>query len=470
MEQITNYPRNLAFNLRKLSGSIIKQKIILSSDKSSYGPNERIQINFPLGRAIDLRSIVLTARCQAATGNHHSRGGLISLIENLQISVNSRIIQSTQAYNYIFHTLADVSGYYSQEQSTKRIYEHFDPSIMHTNVDGVATPVITNACTTTTGQEDYYFCVNNWLGFFASSCSTLNLNDLGALQLIITLAPNSVMWLGAPSGGANSTTLGNYTVSDVNLTMDTITFQNSLYYDLVKSQLEAGGLNVAYHDYLVSTANNFTKSSTANLTHIAQFSTNNLDLVMATFRPSNYNTAGALLLGSATISDTLADNRGSSNVYSKVLSDLEANEGNHGPFNQSRYFQRAGGGIKSSQWFIQSQPMSVNSSPIQIYNSTLCALDFANLDIASGGAHQGAMTTGFYNKYMFVDCLSLENLSGDNNNWYGAGLSGNGGIISVQYNASFSGASAEPTVIPYIIARITKLLNIKAARNIDIME
>ena len=93
----------------------------------------------------------------------------------------------------------------------------------------------------------------------------------------------------------------------------------------------------------------------------------------------------------------------------------------------------------------------------------------ANLDIASGGLHAGALTTGFYNKNYFVDILSLENLSGDNNNWV-SGLGGNGGIIQVQYNATFSGASSESTIFPYLIGKVSKIMNIKIGRNIDIME
>ena len=462
MEQISGFPKNLAYNLKRLQGSIIKQKIILNSDRSSYGPNDRCMFNFPIGRMIDSRSIVLTSKCTAGTGNHFARGGLNSLIENLQITANSRVIQSTQAYNYIWNCLADVSGYFSYEQAPKRIYENFDPSITHTNVDGVGAPATTNACTANTGTDEYYFCVNNWLGFLNSSAPSWDTNNLGQVQMIITFAPNSVMWLGQVASAGAIATVANYTIADVALTMDTITFTNSLYYDLIKSQLEGGGLNIAYNDYLLSTGSSFTKSSTATLTHTAQFSTNSLDVVIATFRPTTFNTAAALILGSQSANATVL-------TYPEVIANPLSNEGTHGGFNNSVYFQRAGGGIKSSSWYINSQPFTVNSSPIQIFNNTLQALDYANLDIASGGLHAGAITTGFYNKNYFVDILSLENLSGDNNNWV-SGLGGNGGIIQVQYNATFSNASSESTVFPYLIARVSKIMNVKIGRNIDIME
>jgi len=467
MEQISGFPKNLAYNLKRLQGAIIKQKIVIQSDKSEYKPNERIMINFPIGRMIDSRSIVATAKCKAGTGNHFPRGGLNSLIENLQITANSRVIQSTQAYNYIWNAVADVSGYFSPEQAGKRLYENFDPSIAHTNVNGVASPVITNNAAVYTGNDEQYFCINSWLGFLNSSAPTWDTNNFGQLQLILTLSSSSALWTGAVGAGT-AVAASDYTVSDFNLSMDTITFTNSLYYDLVKSQLEGGGLNIAYNDYLYSIGRLETKS-TSLFTHTAQFSTNSLDAVIGTFRHENYNTIGPLLIGDATYSATLASITGATKTSYDVLSDIINREGNHGLYNNSVYFQRCGGGIDSSSWYINSQPLTNNSSAIQIFNNTLQALDYSNQDIASGGFHQGALTAGFYNKNYFVDILSLENLSGDNNNWV-SGLGGNGGIIQVQYNFKFTGASVESKVFPVIIAKVSKIMNVKIGRNIDIME
>jgi hypothetical protein len=417
---------------------------------------------------IDNRSIVATAKCRAGTGNHFPRGGLNSLIENLQININSRVIQCSQSYNYIWNCLADASGYFSPEQHGKRLYENFDPSLADTNVNGVNAPAITNNSIVNTGNEEYYFCINSWLGFFSSSAPTFNTNDIGQLQLIITLAPNTALWCGATTTAGSAVAAADYTISEFNLSMDTITFTNSLYYDLIKERLEGEGLNVAYNDYLISVGRLETKS-TSQFTHTAQFSTNSLDMVIGTFRHENYNTMGPLLIANATYSTTLATITGSSKTFPEVLANPLTNEDSHGGFNNSVYFQRCGGGIDRSSWYINSQPMTNNSTPVQIFNNTLKSLDYANLDIASGGFHAGVLTSGFYNKNYFIDCLSLENLSGDNNNWV-SGLGGNGGIIQVQYNFKFTGASVETKVFPVIIAKVSKIMNIKIGRNIDIME
>jgi hypothetical protein len=468
MEQISGFPKNLAYNLKRLQGSIIKQKITLNSDKNSYVANERVMFNFPIGRMIDSRSIVATAKCTINTaGNHFPRGGLNSLIENLQITANSRVIQSTQNYNFIWNSLADVSGYFSPEQSSKRLYENFDPSITHTNVQGEGVPAITATSVLNTGTDVYYFCINSWLGFLSSSAPTWDTNNFGQIQLILTLAPDSCLWLGCLSSANTIATAGTYKVEDFTLTMDTITFTNSLYYDLVKSQLEAGGLNIAYNDYLVSTGSVVAKSS-SGITHVAQFSTNSLDAVYATFRPEKYQTPSVLLLGAA-ISDlaTRANERGVDKTFAQVIADPVANEGNYGGFNNSLYYQRDGGGVEFSSFYINSQPFTINSTPIQIFNNLLQCQDYANLDIASGGIHQGALSTGFFHRNYFLDALSLENLSGDNNNWV-SGLGGNGGVIQIQYNARFK--TLTNNVIPVIIGKISKIMNVKIGRNIDIME
>ena len=468
-DQIQGFPKNLSYNLKRLQGSVIKQAICIGSDKSEYKPNERVMFNFPIGRMIDSRSVVATAKCKAGTGNHFPRGGLNSLIEHLQINANSRVIQSTQMYNYIWNCLADCSGYFSPEQAGKRIYENFDPSIAHTAENGDAAPSITNNCAVITGNETKYFCINSWLGFLSSSAPTWDTNNIGQIQLIITLVSNSACWLGCPNGSNTGyPSVADYTISEFNLSMDTITFTNSLYYDLIKTQLEGNGLNVAYSDYLISVGRLETKS-TSLFTHTAQFSTNSLDMVIGTFRHENYNTAGPLLIGNAIYdATTSANNRGSANTSCEIVSSIDK-EGNHGGFNNSVYFQRCGGAIDSSSWYINSQPMTNNSTPIQIFNNTLKSLDYANIDIASGGTHNGAVSTGFYNKNYFVDILSLENLSGDNQNWV-SGLGGNGGVIQVQYNFKFSGTSLETKVFPVIIAKVSKIMNIKIGRNIDIME
>jgi hypothetical protein len=454
------YPKNLSFNLKRLEANLIRSKIIINGDKTSYNAGDRATLNFPVGRMYDQRSVVLTAKCSttASSGNYFPRGGLNSLIENLQITANQRVLQSTQGYNYIWNILADLTGYYSPEQEAKRLYENFDPSIRHTNVQGEGTPVLSNKHTTEGERDEYYFCVNQWLGYLSSSAATQNTNDLGQIVMTLTFAPNSCVWLGQADSTPATLSITSYKIEELTLTMDGITFTDSFYQDLVKQKLESDGLKIGYNDYIMATGNSVAKSTTG-INHTAQFNTSSLDMLIATFRPSAYDTAGPLLLhtpGSGAL------------TYPEVVFNPVGRTGTHGGFNNSVYFRRDGAGIDSSSWFVNSSPFSVNTNPIGIYNGMLQSLDFANIDIASGGLHKGCLTTGFFCSHYFADIISLENLAGDNNN-YISGYDGDGGVISVQYRATFkSGVSGN--VIPVIIAKVSKELTVKMGRALDLRE
>lgn len=471
MEQISGFPKNLAYNLKKLQGSILKQKIKISADQTEYKPNQIIRINFPIGRMVDMRSIVLystNATTSGTGGIHFTRGGLHSLIQNLALTANGRNLQTTNDYNFVWNTIADLEGYYSQEQVSKRITELFDPSINYTYPNGSTAPTAVFQANSTTNDgsgtgDAKCFCVNNWLGFFNGSCSTIDTNNLGQLQLAITLAPSGALYY---KTGATAPTDASYLLKEVFLTLDTITFTNSLYYDLVKSQLEGGGLNVAYYDYIVQQLSSQNKS-TAGINVATQINANSLDQVIATFRPSAYDTIGELLIGTAATTTLRSYNE---IIYTPLTTSAGAGTsaiGTHGGFNQNKYFRRDATGFDGSTFYINSQPFTVSGSPIETFNNTLQSLNYNNLDISSGGLHAGCHSLGHFCRNYFADVLSLENLSGDNN-WWVSGLGGNGGTIQIQYTAKFKDNS--DAVFPVIICRVSKILNIKMGRALDVME
>ena len=54
------------------------------------------------------------------------------------------------------------------------------------------------------------------------------------------------------------------------------------------------------------------------------------------------------------------------------------------------------------------------------------------------------------------------------NNWWVSGIGGNGGTIQISVNTKFKDNT--DTVFPVIICRVSKVLNIKMGRALDIME
>lgn len=476
MEQIAGFPRNLSFSLKRLQGSIIKQKIRVASDLSSYNSGQIINFYLPIGRMIDERSLVIyaTGDCSAGTnsGVHFPRFGLHSLIEQFQVSINSKPVQSTNFYNYVYNLIADLEGYSSLEQNSKRITENPDPSSYFNSVYSTTngsgtnndTTGITNTLNITRQGNDtsFYMCANNFLGFFNGSCAVLDTNNYGSIKISLSTAPSGVLWLGAPTNAPSGTC--DYTLKNVYLTIDTITFTNSLYYDLVKSKLESDGLNIAFYDYIPFQLNSQTRHN-GNINVATQINTSSLDQVIATFRPSNYSTQAKLVQSSQDSSAV--------SFYSIVCNPTGTNTKIGGAFNNSRYFLRDGAGLLNGSWYINSQPFTQLATPIEIFNNTLQATNYGNLDIGSGGLHAGCMSLGHFTRQYFADILSLENISGDNN-WWVSGINGSGGVITIQYNANFGATSSDTdlstSVIPVIICRVSKVLNCKMGRALDLLE
>lgn len=475
MEQIAGFPRNLAFSLKRLQGSILKQKIKVNSDLSTYNSGQIINFYLPVGRMIDERSLVIyaTGDCSAGTssGVHFPRFGLHSLIEQFQVSINSKPVQSTNLYNFIYNLIADLDSYSSFEQASKRITENYDPSSYFNSVYSTTngsgtnndTTGITNTLNITRQGNDtnFYMCANNFLGFFNGSCSVLDTNNYGSIKISLTLAPSGVLWLGAPTTAPSG--VCDYSLKTVYLTIDTISFTNSLYYDMVKEKLETDGLNIAFYDYVAFQLNSQTRhNGTINVA--TQINTSSLDQVIATFRPSNYSTQTKLVLSSQDASAV--------SFNTVVCNPTGTNTKIGGAFNNSKYLQRDGAGFLNGSWFVNSQPFTQQANAIEVFNNTLQALNYANLD-TTGGLHPGCMSLGHYCRHYFADILSLENISGDNN-WWVSGINGSGSTITIQYNCSFGATSTDTdlstSVIPVIICRVSKQLNCRMGRAIDLLE
>ena len=476
MEQISGFPKNLAYSMRSLSGRLNKQRIKVSSDLSEYKGRDIINFYLPLGRMINLNSIVIYAKgtCTSTNaGAKFPRYGLHSLINTLQVSVNNKILQNSTNYGYVYNIIADNEGVGSLEQSTKRITELYDPSIRLDNAlsfngtlnDGTATNnvLIINNAISDADDEDIRFCANNFLGFLGGgSVSCLDLNNLGQLKISITLEDPACLWQDG-TGTAPSNIA--YSLKDVYLTCETVSFENSIYQELVKNQLETAGLNIAYYDYITYSLNPFTRHNGTVNTSI-QINTNSLDQCICTFRPSDYTTTKPLQLSSC---------NSSSKTFNEVLANLSssANVGIGGAFNQSYFYVRDGAGLTSASWYVNSTPFTQNANAIEIFNNFLQAENYRNWDLGTGGMHPGCFSINRFMRQYYTDYLSLENISGDNN-WWISGLSGNGGTIQIQYNATFGATSVDTSLseklIPFIICRVSKILNVKMGRALDLRE
>lgn len=484
----TGFPKNLAWNMKKLDAGFTKTKVKIYADKQTVNANDILRFRIPAvsGALYDFRTPVMYAT-GATSGNNancylHFPRYSSSLIQSLSCTINNTTLSSINEYAYLYNRLMDLEGA-DFSQLSKRITENYDPSVKFTagaSPDNKITCV--KAVDTTDSAENdtgVKLAINNWLGFLGS-CSTpcLPLENMGDLFVNIQLSPATVLWHTNhnTATGAIDQVNANFTLSDVYITIDRITFQSPEYYQIMTRKLDpesdaySGGLNLGFYDYYLCTGSSVTKSSGVSM----NFNVNSpsLDQCIAVFRRKDYQNIRPLALYGASTAT-----RASEKTFAEVLANPVANSGTAtdiitgnpvlgDAFNNSMCFASVGNDITSSTWSINSvQITPYPIPPVELFNNVLQYTGFQNLDLGTSGLHPGCLSLKHFLRYYFVDICSLENISGDSQ-FYVSGLDGRAGGLNIQYNATFGTNSGE--IYPYVWCRSTRTLNIKAGRQIEL--
>ena len=482
MDLVSGFPKNLAYTLKQLS-NFTKQTVKVMPDRVNPNLGEVSRFKLPASAMIDFRTISIFADVYlynnygtgATNYNLHLPRNTASLIQQITITCNGVQLCNINDYNLLFNTLYDLEGA-DYSQTSKRFLENADPSVYYYQGTSAAanTPIgVINAQDGTNAsniENARPIVINNFLGFIGSlSTPVLDLNDTGDVYIEIRWASPAVLWATTNAAAATSfATTTNCYFNNLRMTCAKINFENSEYYDLKAQKLLTDGLLVGYYDYWTSRGTSVAKSSGVNMNF--NVATNSLDQCIATFQKSDYNTIKNLVLHNSGTSGSLITFNG---YLSGQIADNETAAGIGDGFNQSYYFMRAGVDIATSQWSINSTNIDPYPlPPSEIWNQNLIALGNANIDYGTAGVHAGCVSLWHFLKYYFAHILSLENLSGDGQHWR-SGLSGNGSVVNINYQATFSnfnnGTANAENISPVIFCRSTKVLTIKSGHVIAVV-
>jgi hypothetical protein len=162
------------------------------------------------------------------------------------------------------------------------------------------------------------------------------------------------------------------------------------------------------------------------------------------------------------------------NVY-KYLSDPVAYDGNSSAtaadnkygdgFFNTLAMQRNLQHIETSSFSINNKQLNYAPlNPYEIFNNNLCALGYENVDVNTS-FHSGCVSLLHFYKYYGACIQSLELI--DKDQFFISGLSSQGSSASINWTARFTGASNTLKVVPVIIAKLSKVLHVKAGRMIS---
>ena len=484
--EFATFPKNLAYNIKTLSG-FSKTCVKITPDKTSVNANDTFKVKLPTNTIVDLRTLTWYAKgnCVSSTGDnlHFPRLGLSSLIKTLAVYVNGTLIERIDNYNILYNKLFDLEG--GIDQVAKRHLEIADPSVRHsTTADHTAaTPEI---CTLPATGDDTNrkMAVSSWIGFLSNnSCPCPDTNDLGNIELEITLANEQVLFAGA-SGTVNADTTRDsptYNLADIYFTVSKIVFNDPLYYNMKASKLLSSGLQIGYQTYIASKGSVVAKNSSVNVN--CTVNSTSLDQLICCFNPAVPNISPLLLYGSNDTADSLAfsqvqsgysgltsvavagdpstlekvGGQTSANIYHNTAGDL---------YNQSYFFKSDAIGIQSSSIEINNTPLAPQPlEDAQIFNESLISLGNANIDM-SAGVHSGLRSLADFLKYYFCHIVSLENIQ--HQDFYKSGLDGKSSALNIVWKLAYSTTNTMSQT-PYIFAKTTRILQVNEGGSIVVI-
>lgn len=458
-------PREFFYNLSKLQGSMAKNKIKVSADRPDNNVAGTI-VNFrlPIGSLLNLQSLSLFWKAtMTGTNPAHPTRYAQSFIKRLSISMNNVVIQQIEDYALLYNLMAD----HTNKDRTKTIGGDFaDNSVIYTETDPTGTSqtaiTATNALlASTTNQTNIKMKVNNFLGFLGSATTQILPTDkCGEVVISITLAqPYEVL---GGSAEASSITYSNnaYDLDDMYLTCETLSFSDDSYYTSINDR----DLMFGFNDYVLTKFAPVSKSTGINITNY--ISANSIDWIAGTAIVAQSQPKTMVAYGGGSDGAT-------ANVINmfKYLSDPVAyannNTGNSGDgFYAVEALKRDLQGLENSQFAINNKQL--NYAPYdahEVFQSNLDCLGYEGVDASANGWNPAITSLPVYFKYYAAHFQSLSLV--DKEQFLISGLSSAGSSCAINWVCKFKG-SATYSITPVLIAKLSKVLHIKAGRMVSV--
>lgn len=482
-----------------------------SSGQGTYNAGQKIYIDLPLNSLVDLSTFQMayegaTTHMGAVTGaavndvkTRFFPRNTASLIQNLEVKINNVSIFNVPDYNLVWNKLYD----YTQSQdglNRRKIGENADPSNKtfkythpNTNVYTVSRRGYSHgSLNNDTAYDKEKYVIKSWLGPFASaSTQIIDTTLLGTITIIITLAPSNILMEGieapvreagnttpdvlpigvarrAENGGAVDAQPINYTVSEVNLTIDRYHMPEA-FNQAQASLLSSGSVyKLWFPNYAVLTGNSVLARNKSG-THRFSISTRSLDWVIGTFKLPNYDTVSDPLISK--FSD------GNDNIYFGTPTATFENQVKNGMpllFNNTRYLATNGASITSTKWKIGTHEYRTKT-PQESFDALCNHFNIQN-DVY-GGMYPGIASLQHFTDTFYGDLISL-NVSGESNDIYSvSGINASQGPINIEWYVNSAQIPIDGILLqnnddrctPYLIAGYSSHINIRGGRQIELV-
>lgn len=467
-EQIpATLPQEFFYNLSKLQGSMSKNILKVTADRTTATAGNITQFRLPIGSLIDLRSLSVWWKTKL-TGTNPTIPARYSssFIKRISISANNVVIQQIEDYNLLYNLMAD----HTNKSHTKGLAGEFldntiiygDSTLASTDTKSQALTAVNAMLASTANQTAIPMHVNNFLGVLGSTSTPIWPTDRFGEIIISIQWDQPYAMLGGTAEAASTTYSGNaYELSDLYLSVEALSFSDDSYYTSIGNK----DLMYGFNDYIVTRFAECTKTQGINVT--TYLNANSLDWVACTAVVNQ--TQPTTMVGYGGNGDGTSANV--INVY-KYLSDPVAYVNNNGSspesgdgFYSTAYMVRDLQGLESCQFSINNK--ALNYAPLnkyEVFQNNLCTLGYEGIDASKNGLIDTCVSIFHYFKYYGMCMQSLELI--DKDQYYISGLSSAGSSCAVNCAIKFTGGAY--TIVPIMIAKMSKVLHVKAGRMISV--
>lgn len=468
----SKYPENFFYNLSKLSGACGKSIIKVSADRvDGINPSTISNIRLPIGMLLHMDSIALWFKVSVLGSNVSTFGRYSStFIKRMSITMNNVTVQIIQDYNLLYSIYAD----HNNKGYSKGVAgEMLNPSVIWSEAAGASTQVAISGVdamsASVTKQTDVQMCINNFLGFFGSASQRiLPTEKVGECVISIQWADNhEVLGYTGEATAVTPAASDTYSISDLYLTAESLSFSDSTYYE----NIDNSDILIGFNDYVVTRFADVEKKSSVNCT--TYMHAGSIDHLIGTCvlpqqsTPSPMVAYGSLGTGASGVVVNLFKYLSDPVAYAGNSSATATNNIYGDGFWSTLSMQRCLQHIESSSWSINNKKLNYDAlNPYEIFQNNLNALGYMGVDSSADSLNPAIVSLLHYYKYFGCCVQSLELI--DKSSFYISGLSSAGSSASVNWTCKFSGASNTMTVQPIIIAKISKVLEVRPGRSISV--
>jgi hypothetical protein len=168
------------------------------------------------------------------------------------------------------------------------------------------------------------------------------------------------------------------------------------------------------------------------------------------------------------IANKIVDGAGTTGVsYNAYLANPVGNTSEGDGFFSTKNMQRNLSHLKASQFSINNKALNWGAfNQQEVFQNNLLALGYENVDISANGFNSAILSMFHFYKYYACHLQSLELI--DKDSFYISGLSSSGSSCAINWTCSFEGASNSVVIVPVIIAKLSRVLNVGKGRSIYI--